>query len=214
MVNHDSLPTHKFCLANLSCVFRSNRQEIAIPSITNRNRLTHKPESEEVPMFRKILEVTFWVKLPWRRRGAETGARSARMTMGFVCPSSRVTTSASWIFFTSAFFKARASLRRFTLSDVVRKELTRCLSIGCCLRESLRVERSDSVMEPNSASIVLGCVAKYCSSCWELTTASWLHGERDTFGEWWGRLERALWLRPGGVWRWQLHSFTMNIIRK
>ena len=54
--NHDSLPTHRFCLANLSCVLSSKRQEIAMPSMTSRKSATHRPEREAWVILVNILD--------------------------------------------------------------------------------------------------------------------------------------------------------------
>lgn len=56
--NHDSLPTQRFCLANLSLVLRSNKHEIAMANITSKNKPTQSPESAYVVILSKIFEST------------------------------------------------------------------------------------------------------------------------------------------------------------
>ena len=54
--NHDSLPTQRFCLANLSLVLRSKRHEIAIANITSKNNPTQSPDRAYVVILSKIFE--------------------------------------------------------------------------------------------------------------------------------------------------------------
>lgn len=54
-LNHDSLPTNKLVLANLSLVLISTRQDTPISSITIRKMATKSPDSTLGVMFVKSL---------------------------------------------------------------------------------------------------------------------------------------------------------------
>lgn len=54
-MNHDSLPTKRLVLANLSLVLISKRQETAIISITIKKSVTNNPEAIAGVMFRNNL---------------------------------------------------------------------------------------------------------------------------------------------------------------
>ena len=61
--NHDSLPTQRFCLANLSFVLRLNRHEIAIANMTSKNNPTQSPERAYVLILSKIFEFTLGLQV-------------------------------------------------------------------------------------------------------------------------------------------------------
>lgn len=63
VLHHDSLPTNRLLVPNLSLVFTSYRQEMAIIKTTNKKIVTNRPDSTEGVMLRKSwlgVEVCCW----------------------------------------------------------------------------------------------------------------------------------------------------------